>query len=419
VEKFKIVGPTTLSGEIKLDGAKNAALPIFCASLLSSEDLTITNVPKLGDVRTLLELLRSLGVEISENLEENNCTFNAKKLDSVEVPYDRVKTMRASILTLGPLLARVGEARVSLPGGCAIGQRPVDQHIRGLKKMGAEISLKDGYVVAKARRLKGAIITNELITVTGTANLMMAACLADGTTIIENAAKEPEIVDLAGCLKSMGAEIDGAGTEIIRVEGVNRLHAGSHEVISDRIEAGTFMCAVAACGGGLYIKNFDKNIMGNTFEILKNAGGSFAIDGKGIFIKFDKRPIGVSVRTDPFPGFATDMQAQLLAVNTVGAGLSVIEESIFENRFMHVPEIKRMGGNIRVNGRTAIIQGVKSLSGTKLMATDLRASAGLVIAALVAEGESVIDRIYHLDRGYVGMDKKLTELGGMVERINE
>ena len=248
---------------------------------------------------------------------------------------------------------------------------------------------------------------------------MMAACLADGTTIIENAAKEPEIVDLAGCLKSMGAEIDGAGTEIIRIEGVNRLHAGSYEVIPDRIEAGTFMCAVAACGGGLYIKNFDKNIMGNTFEILKNSGGSFAIDGKGIFIKFDKRPTGVSVRTDPFPGFATDMQAQLLAVNTVGLGLSVIEESIFENRFMHVPEIKRMGGNIRVNGRTAIIQGVKSLSGTKLMATDLRASAGLVIAALVAEGESVIDRIYHLDRGYVRMDKKLTELGGMVERINE
>jgi len=417
VEKFKVNGPTRLSGEVHLDGAKNACLPIFCASLLSSEELTVFNVPRLGDVQTLLVLLRNLGVEIEVDFERKTCVLNGRRLNSNLVSYELVKTMRASILTLGPLLARLGEVRVSLPGGCAIGQRPVDQHIKGLEKMGAEITLREGYITAKANKLKGARIVTDLVTVTGTENLMMAACLAEGHTIIENAAKEPEIVDLARCLISMGAKIQGEGTDIIRVEGVSKLHAASHRVIPDRIEAGTFICAIAACGGSVFVRNFEREIMGLTYEKLRSCGGEFLEVSGGLKVNFAKRPNAVSCQTAPYPGFATDMQAQLMAVNAVSDGVAMIDESIFENRFMHVSEMQRMGADIKVKGRTAVVQGKKRLSAAKLMATDLRASAGLVLAALVADGESVVDRIYHLDRGYVNMDKKLAQLGADVLRI--
>ena len=419
MEKFKVNGPTRLTGEIDLDGAKNACLPIFCASLLSSEELNIFNVPRLGDVQTLLTLLKSLGVEIEVDFERKTCVLNSKGLCSNIVSYELVKTMRASILTLGPLLARMGEVKVSLPGGCAIGQRPVDQHIKGLEKMGADITLRDGYIDAKANKLRGARIVTDLITVTGTENLMMAACLAEGQTVIENAAREPEVVDLACCLKSMGAKIEGEGTDIIRIEGVEKLIAASHRVIPDRIEAGTFICAIAACGGQIFVKNFDRKIMGLAYEKLKSCGGEFLEVNGGLKVKFDQRPTSVSCQTSPFPGFATDMQAQLMAVNAVSDGIALIDESIFENRFMHVSEMQRMGADIKVKGRTAIVQGKKRLSAAKLMATDLRASAGLVVAALVADGESLIDRIYHLDRGYVNMDIKLAELGANVVRIRE
>ena len=300
---------------------------------------------------------------------------------------------------------------------CCIGQRPVDQHIKGLEKMGAEITLREGYITAKANKLKGARIVTDLVTVTGTENLMMAACLAEGHTVIENAAREPEIVDLARCLISMGAKIQGEGTDIIRVEGVSQLHAASHRVIPDRIEAGTFICAIAACGGSVFVRNFDREIMGLTFEKLRSCGGEFLEVNGGLKVNFAKRPKAVSCQTAPYPGFATDMQAQLMAVNAVSDGVALIDESIFENRFMHVSEMQRMGADIKVKGRTAVVQGKKRLSAAKLMATDLRASAGLVLAALVADGESVVDRIYHLDRGYVNMDKKLAQLGADVLRI--
>ena len=418
MEKFKIVGPNRLQGELKIEGAKNAALPILCASLLSSEDIRITNVPNLRDVRTMCDLLKKIGVNVKEDLKNGVCALNASKVSSIEAPYDLVKTMRASILVLGPLLSRHGEARVSLPGGCAIGQRPVDQHLKALEQMGAEVSLVDGYIHAKAKKLFGSRIVNDLITVTGTENIMMAACLADGTTIIENAAREPEVVDLAKFLRSMGAKIQGDGTNIIQIDGVKNLIGVDHEIIFDRIEAATFMCAVAACGGEIFLDKIDLNLMGKTYDKLQECGGTFSEIENGVLINFKKRPKAVSFETKPFPGFATDMQAQLMAVNCIADGVSVVKEKIFENRFMHVQEMRRLGAKIEVDGSAAIINGRDKLNGAKVMATDLRASAGLVIASLAAEGESIIDRIYHLDRGYSQMDTKLIQLGAKVQRIS-
>ncbi len=417
MEKFKIIGPNKLKGEIKIEGAKNAALPILCASLLSSEDIKVTNVPNLRDIRTLCSLLKKIGVVIKDDLKNGICELNSSKVSSIEAPYDLVKTMRASILVLGPLLSRYGEAKVSLPGGCAIGQRPVDQHLKALEQMGAEVSLVDGYIHAKAKKLFGKRIVNDLVTVTGTENIMMAATLAEGTTIIKNAAREPEIVDLANFLRSMGAKIQGDGTDTIKIDGVENLKGVTHKIIFDRIEAATFMCAVAACGGEIILNKVDINLMGKTYDKLLECGGIFSKLKNGVFVKFEKKPKPVSFDTQPFPGFATDMQAQLMAVNCVADGISVVKEKIFENRFMHVQEMRRLGAKIEVNGNTAVVTGRNKLNGAKVMATDLRASAGLVITSLVAEGESIIDRIYHLDRGYAQMDRKLTQLGANVLRV--
>lgn len=418
MEKFKIIGPSRLVGKVSISGAKNAALPIFCASLLTSEPVQIFNVPDLKDVSTMFALLRKLGVGILVDKRGNFCEIKANSISSVEAPYDLVKTMRASILVLGPLLAKHGEAKVSLPGGCAIGQRPVDQHIKGLRLMGAEIMIDNGYIQAKTKKLVGAKITSDVVTVTGTENLMMAACLADGKTVIENAAQEPEIVDLANFLRSMGANISGDGTTKIEIIGKQKLSGTSHRIIFDRIEAGTFSCAVAACGGDVYLDGAYKEAMGMTIEKLRECGGEISEEKSGIRVKFFDRPNSVSFQTSPFPGFATDMQAQFMAVNSIAHGTAIIKESIFENRFMHVQEMLRLGAKISVRGNTSVVTGVNFLKGARVMATDLRASAGLVIAAMAAQGNSVIDRIYHLDRGYEKMDKKLNALGASVERVD-
>ena len=417
MEKFKVCGPSRLVGEVSISGAKNAALPIFCASLLTSEPVLISNVPDLKDVSTMFTLLRKLGVEIDVDKRNNFCEIEAKSVTSTEAPYDLVKTMRASILVLGPLLAKYGEAKVSLPGGCAIGQRPVDQHIKGLRLMGAEIIIESGYIKAKAKKLVGAKIVNDVVTVTGTENLMMAACLADGITVLENAAQEPEIVDLANLLRSMGANISGDGTTKIEITGKQKLKGASHKIIFDRIEAGTFSCAVAACGGDIFLSGAFRDPMELILEKLRECGGEIFEEKSGIRIKFFDRPTSVSFQTSPFPGFATDMQAQFMAVNSVANGIATIKESIFENRFMHVQEMLRLGAKISVRGNTSVVTGVDFLRGTSVMATDLRASAGLVIAAMAAKGNSTIDRIYHLDRGYEKMDKKLNALGASVERV--
>lgn len=417
MEKFKVWGPSQLIGEVPISGAKNAALPIFCASLLTSEPVKIFNVPDLKDVSTMFALLRKLGVEIEVDKRNKFCEIQAKALSSTEASYDLVKTMRASILVLGPLLAKHREAKVSLPGGCAIGQRPVDQHIKGLRLMGAEIIIENGYIKAKTKKLVGAKITNDVVTVTGTENLMMAACLAEGKTVIENAAQEPEIMDLANLLRSMGANISGDGTKKIEIIGQQTLKGASHKIIFDRIEAGTFSCAVAACGGDVFLNGASREPMKIILEKLRECGGEISEEKSGIRIKFFGRPNSVSFQTSPFPGFATDMQAQFMAVNSVAQGTAIIKESIFENRFMHVQEMLRLGAKISVKGNTSMVTGVDSLRGAKVMATDLRASAGLVISAMAAQGDSVIDRIYHLDRGYEKMDVKLNALGASVERI--
>jgi UDP-N-acetylglucosamine 1-carboxyvinyltransferase len=418
MDAFQIQGGRTLSGEVIVSGAKNAALPILCACLLTDQPVTIKNVPRLRDINTCLRLLGSLGVQCFW-LSENTLTLRAEQIAEPLAAYDLVKTMRASVLVLGPLVARFGEAVVSLPGGCAIGQRPVDQHIKGLQAMGAEISIEKGYIHAKSKRLKGCRIVTDMVTVTGTENLMMAACLADGVTVIENAAREPEVVDLANMLVAMGAKIAGIGSDRLEITGVDKMRGVEYSVMPDRIEAGTFLCAVAACGGDIRLSNVDPKSMDATVEKLLEAGLSISAKGSSMTAKMKKRPKAVNLRTAPYPGLATDMQAQLMAVNCVAEGTSMVTETIFENRFMHVQELQRMGANITVEGNTAVIQGVAKLSGATVMATDLRASAGLVIGGLTAEGETLVDRIYHLDRGYDGMELKLQALGAVVKRVSQ
>ncbi len=416
MEKLKITGGVRLEGEVKASGAKNAALPILAASLLTADDLVLHNVPHLSDIATMGKLLTGLGMTVER--QEESVRLNARSLTTLTAPYDLVKTMRASIVTLGPMLARFGEAQVSLPGGCAIGARPVDQHIKGLQAMGADVQIEHGYVVARASRLKGAHIVTDMVTVTGTENLLMAATLAEGKTVLENAAREPEVVDLANCLIAMGAKIKGAGTPVIEVEGVEKLHGASHRVLPDRIETGSFLVAALMTRGDVTVTDASPHTLDIVLEKLREAGAEVTICEDWVRAKINRRPKAVSVRTVPHPGFPTDMQAQFMALDTIAEGTGRITETIFENRFMHVPELQRLGANITVDGHTAVVTGVERLSGANVMATDLRASASLVIAALVAQGESVVDRIYHLDRGYDHMEVKLRSLGAEIERIS-
>ena len=417
MDKLLIHGGRRLQGEVRISGAKNAALPILCAGLLVPGTLELDNVPQLQDVGTTLKLLERMGVRTSRDPQAGTVCLDASTVANTEAAYDLVKTMRASILVLGPLVARFGEARVSLPGGCAIGQRPVDQHIKGLQALGARIEIEHGYVVAKASRLRGARIVTDMVTVTGTENLKMAATLADGETVIENAAREPEVVDLANALVAMGARIRGAGTDRIVVEGVEALHGARHRVMADRIETGTFLCAVAAAGGDLRLVGCEPGTLDATLEKLREAGLRIETGPDWIRGTMQGRPKAVNVRTAPYPGFATDMQAQMMAVNCVADGTGVITETIFENRFMHVQELRRLGAEVDTQGNTAIVRGKRGLSGAIVMATDLRASAGLVIAGLVADGDTLVDRIYHLDRGYDRMERKLAAAGASIERV--
>jgi UDP-N-acetylglucosamine 1-carboxyvinyltransferase len=418
MDKLLIRGGRRLEGSVTISGAKNAALPELCAALLTADPVTLANVPRLQDVSTALKLLRNMGVAIDRRDDRPDViTLNAGSLINREAPYDLVKTMRASILVLGPLLARFGEARVSLPGGCAIGSRPVDQHIKGLQAMGAEIVVEHGYIVARAARLKGARITTDMVTVTGTENLLMAATLAEGETILENAAQEPEIPDLAEMLIGMGAKIEGHGTSRIRIEGVERLHGVSHTVIPDRIETGTFLCAVAAAGGDVRLQRANARHLDTVIDKLREAGAIIEAGDDWIRVMSRSRPKAVSFRTSEYPSFPTDMQAQFMTLNCIADGTAVVTETIFENRFMHVNELVRLGAKIEIDGHTAVVHGVDKLSGATVMATDLRASASLVIAGLVAEGETVLDRIYHLDRGYDQMEAKLRGIGADIERV--
>jgi len=422
MDKLLIRGGRRLQGTVTISGAKNAALPELCAALLTAEPVTLRNVPRLQDVSTALKLLRNMGVSIDRaDATPDVVVLNAGRIAAREAPYDLVKTMRASILVLGPLLARFGEARVSLPGGCAIGSRPVDQHIKGLQAMGAEIVVEHGYIVARADRskggLKGARITTDMVTVTGTENLLMAATLAEGETILENAAQEPEIPDLAEMLIAMGAKIEGHGTSRIRIEGVAQLKGVSHAVIPDRIETGTFLCAVAAAGGDVTLQRANARHLDTVIEKLREAGATIEAGADWIRVIGNGRPRAVSFRTSEYPAFPTDMQAQFMTLNCIAEGTSVVTETIFENRFMHVNELVRLGARIDVDGHTAVVHGADKLSGATVMATDLRASASLVIAGLVAEGETVVDRIYHLDRGYDQMETKLRGIGADIERV--
>ncbi len=419
MDKLLIRGGRRLEGEVTISGAKNAALPELCAALLTAEPVTLTNVPRLQDVNTMLKLLRNMGVaaETSE-AEPETVALDASRVTSPEAPYELVKTMRASILALGPLLARFGEATVSLPGGCAIGSRPVDQHIKGLQAMGAQITVEHGYILAKAARLKGARITTDMVTVTGTENLLMAATLAEGETVLENAAQEPEIGDLAEMLIGMGAKIEGHGTSRIRIEGVDRLRGVSHRIVPDRIETGTFLCAVAATGGDVILRRANASHLETVIDKLREAGITVEADVAAgwIRVKNQHRARAVSFRTSEYPAFPTDMQAQFMALDCIASGTAVITETIFENRFMHVNELVRLGAKIEIDGHTAVVHGVDKLSGATVMATDLRASASLVIAGLVADGQTVVDRIYHLDRGYDRMESKLRGIGADIER---
>ncbi|HEU4842835.1 MAG TPA: UDP-N-acetylglucosamine 1-carboxyvinyltransferase [Burkholderiaceae bacterium] len=415
MDKLLIQGGKRLSGEIAVSGAKNAALPILCAGLLTAGDLELSNVPHLHDVATMLKLLGQTGLKVAQDGER--VTLNGSAITRLEAPYEMVKTMRASILVLGPLLARFGEAKVSLPGGCAIGSRPVDQHIKGLQALGAEISIEGGYIYAKCKKLKGTRIVTDMITVTGTENLLMAATLAEGETILENAAREPEVTDLAHLLVAMGARIEGIGSDRLVIQGVPELHGARHAVISDRIEAATFLCAVAAAGGDITLRNTRTDILDAALDKLREMGLEMTIGDNWIRAKMDRRPTPVSFRTTEYPGFPTDMQAQFMAVNTVADGASRVTETIFENRFMHVQEMNRLGAAIETDGNTAFIRGVEQLVGAPVMATDLRASASLVIAALAARGETLVDRIYHLDRGYDRMEVKLSAVGADIRRI--
>ena len=418
MDKLQIIGGTPLRGTVNISGAKNAALPILCAGLLSGDTVHLNNVPNLQDIHTMCHLLQQMGMQIESNKTQGTYHLNAAHIDRLEAPYELVKTMRAAILVLGPLLARYGEARVSLPGGCAIGARPVDQHIRGLQAMGAEITIEHGYIHAKAKRLKGTRIVTDMITVTGTENLLMAATLADGETILENAAREPEVDDLANLLIKMGARIDGIGSNKLIVQGVDTLHAAEHTVIADRIETGTFLCAVAAAGGEIILQNCRPDTLDAVLDKLNETGSHIIVGDNWIKIKSSKRPRAISLRTSEYPAFPTDMQAQFMALLSIADGVARVTETIFENRFMHVQELNRLGANIVAEGNTASVQGVSALSGATVMATDLRASASLVIAGLCAEGKTTIERIYHLDRGYDQIEKKLSALGANIQRIN-
>jgi UDP-N-acetylglucosamine 1-carboxyvinyltransferase len=417
VDKLLIQGGVPLTGEVRISGAKNATLPILCASLLTADTLSLQNVPHLRDVTTTLNLLGQMGVEVSLD-EKLGVGLTAANVHNLSAPYELVKTMRASILVLGPMVARFGEARVSLPGGCAIGQRPVDLHIKGLQALGAKIDIEQGYILARADRLKGAHIVLDLVTVTGTENLMMAATLADGVTVLENAAREPEVIDLADCLNAMGARIKGAGTDVITIEGVSRLHGAVHRVMPDRIETGTFLCAAAATGGNIKLKGTRANILDSVIGKLQEAGAHVEQGEDWISLSTNGALKSVSLRTAPYPAFPTDMQAQFMALNSVAGGTAIVTETIFENRFMHVQELRRLGAEIEVEGNTAIVHGVKTLQGATVMATDLRASASLVLAGLVAQGETMVDRVYHLDRGYECIEEKLSQLGARIRRAH-
>jgi UDP-N-acetylglucosamine 1-carboxyvinyltransferase len=426
MQKLAIIGGTPLRGEVRVSGAKNAALPIMCAGLLTSDTLHLTNMPELHDVVTMRKLLEQMGIKAE--LAPGEIRFRGDQIAKWEAPYDMVKTMRAAVLVLGPLVARFGEARVSLPGGCAIGSRPVDLHIKGLQAMGAEIHIEHGYIHATVPRsdatagggngrLKGARIFFDIVSVTGTENLMMAAALADGVTVLENAAREPEVVDLADCLRAMGANIKGDGTDTITIVGVEKLHGAEHRIMPDRIEAGTYLVAAAATGGRVTLTGARADILETVLEKLAEAGARISVDADRIHLEMDGRPKAVNVRTAPHPAFPTDMQAQFMALNAVAEGSAMVVETIFENRFMHVQELIRLGAQIDVEGNTCVVRGVAQLEGATVMATDLRASACLVIAGLVAQGETVIDRIYHLDRGYEHIETKLSQLGANIRRL--
>ena len=422
MDKLRIKGGARLVGSVDISGAKNAALPELCAALLTADTVTLQNVPGLQDVATMLKLIRNMGVEVERNSNATGTvTLNAGPLSSPEAPYELVKTMRASVLALGPLLARFGEATVSLPGGCAIGSRPVDQHIKGLQAMGAEINVEHGYMLAKLpkgqTRLKGANITTDMVTVTGTENFLMAATLADGETTLENAAQEPEIGDLAEMLIKMGAKIEGQGTRRIRIQGVEKLHGCTHQVVADRIETGTFLCAVAAAGGDVVLRYGRADHLEAVIEKLREAGAVVTAGEDFIRIQASGRMKAQSFRTTEYPGFPTDMQAQFMALNAIAQGTSTVTETIFENRFMHVNEMVRLGAKIQIEGKVCIVEGSEKLSGATVMATDLRASASLVIAGLVADGETLVERIYHLDRGYDQMETKLRGIGADIERL--
>jgi len=417
MDKLLITGGTSLAGEVRIAGAKNAALPILAATLLADSPMTISNVPHLHDITTTMGLLGQMGVQLVVD-ERMRIEVDPNTITNYSAPYELVKTMRASILVLGPLLSRFGQADVSLPGGCAIGSRPVNLHIDGLRAMGAEIEVESGYIRAKAKRLKGARLIMDIVTVTGTENLMMAATLADGETIIENAAREPEVVDLANCLNKMGAKVTGAGTASIHIEGVERLSGTDYSVLPDRIETGTFLVAAAITGGKIKIRDTAPNLLDVVLQKLQEAGATIETGDDWITLDMQgKRPKSVDVHTAPYPAFPTDMQAQFTALNTVAEGVGIITENVFENRFMHVQEMQRMGANIKLEGNTAIVTGIDQLTAAPVMATDLRASASLVLAGLVAKGETVVDRIYHIDRGYDCIEEKLAGLGAHIRRL--
>ncbi len=416
MDKLFIEGGAPLSGDVNVSGAKNAALPILTAALLTEDPLTVANVPHLHDVTTMLNLLAQMGVAVSMD-EKLGVELTAKRIVEPVAPYELVKTMRASVLVLGPLTARCGEARVSLPGGCAIGLRPVDQHIKGMQAMGAELAIQHGYISVRAKRLKGARICMDLVTVTGTENLMMAATLAQGTTVIENAAREPEVTDLANCLIAMGARVKGAGTDVITVEGVERLHGARYQVMPDRIETGTFLVAAAATGGSIRLNGARPDILDAVLEKLREAGAHIETGKDWISLKTNGAVNAVNVRTAPYPAFPTDMQAQFMTLNSIARGTAIVTETIFENRFMHVQELKRLGADIEVEGNTAVVKGVSHLDGATVMATDLRASACLVLAGLTARGATTVERVYHLDRGYERIEEKLSRLGARIKRV--
>ena len=417
MQKILVTGGPSLMGEVRISGAKNAVLPILCATLLADGPVEVRNVPKLHDVLTTAKLLQQLGAGVERS--EGAMTIDPRGVNSHVAPYDLVKTMRASVLVLGPLLARYGDAEVSLPGGCAIGSRPVDQHIKGLQALGADISVDHGFIKASAKRLRGARHVFEMVSVGATENVLMAATLAEGTTVLENAAMEPEIVDLADCLRALGARISGAGTPRITIEGVDTLRGGSHAVVADRIETGTFLVAAAMTGGRVVARNARPDTLDAVLDKLREAGADVMVEGDSIALDMrGRRPRAVDIVTAPHPGFPTDMQAQFMAMNCIAEGTGIIHETIFENRFMHVQELLRLGADIRVDGHTAVVRGIERLSGAPVMATDLRASASLILAGLAADGDTLIDRIYHLDRGYENIEAKLSGLGAKIKRLD-